>query len=130
MCNFGFNGHIPWLPDTNGANSYVCKHTVENTSHFVIGCPSFKVCSSDPIDGYLMVNFVDDVDKHSDMLLLLGGLPLPFDQMTAHSMRRLSLRRLKNLQHFYRKATGDGGLCGYLTKMPVSLRRQLCEFTQ
>ena len=60
-------GALPWLPVTNGANCSVCKHTVVNTSHFIIGCPSVKVCSYDPIDGDLMVNFVGNLDKHSEI---------------------------------------------------------------
>ena len=101
MCNFGFNGGVPWLRDTDGANCFICKYTVDDNSHFILNCPSFKdyfallwhklkvkVHKPNPVDGSLISNFVDNLDQHSKMLLLLGGLPLPFDQMTVHAMRR------------------------------------------
>ena len=82
-------------------NKLICKHTVDDNSHFILNCPSFKdyfallwhklkvkVHKSNPVDGSLTSNFVDNLDQHSKMLLLLGGLPLPFDQMTVHTMRR------------------------------------------
>ena len=123
MCNFGFNRRVPWLPDTNGVYCSVCKDTVDSTSHFINDCPSFKACSSDPTDGYLMMNLVDNLDKHSEMLLLLGGLPLPFDQMMAHSMRRFITSALEKFTTFVLKGYGRWGLCAsYLTKMLVNLR--------
>ena len=99
MCNFGFNGDIRWLCDTDGANCLICEHTVDN--HFITDCPKFrdnfallrrklklKVCSSDPTDRDLMANFLNNLDQHSKMLLILGSLLLPFDDMAVHSERR------------------------------------------
>ena len=40
MCNFGFNGGVRWLRDTDGANCFICKHTVDDNSHFILNCPS------------------------------------------------------------------------------------------
>ena len=92
MCNFGFNGGVPWLRDTDGANCFIWKHTVDDNRHFILNCPSFKdhfallwhklkikVHKSNPVDGSLISNFVDNLHQHSKMLLLLGGRPLPFD---------------------------------------------------
>ena len=42
ICNFGFNGGVPWLRDTDSANCFICKHTVDDNSHFILNCPSFK----------------------------------------------------------------------------------------
>ena len=82
-CNFGFNGGIPWLRDTDVANYFICKHTVDDNSHFILNCPSFKdhfallwhklkvnVHSSNPADGSLISSFVDILNQHSKMLLL------------------------------------------------------------
>ena len=101
MCNFGFNEGVPWLRDTNDANCFICKHTVDDNSHFILNCPSLKdyfallwhklkvkVHKPNPVDGSLISNLVDNLDQHSKMLLPLWGLPLPFDQMTVHTMRR------------------------------------------
>ena len=101
MCNFGLNGGIPWLRDTDSANCYICKHTVDDNRHFIIDCPSFKnyfdllwhklevqVHKSNPVDISLISTFVANLDQHSKMLLPLRGLPLSFDQMTVHTMRK------------------------------------------
>ena len=100
MCNFGFNGGVSWLRDTDGADCFIYKHTVDDKSHFILNCPSFKdhfallshklkikIHKSNHVDGSLISNFVDNLDQHSKMVLLLGGLPLPVDQMTVHTMR-------------------------------------------
>ena len=43
LFNFGFNGRgVPWLRGTDGANCFICKHTVVDTNHFLFNCPSFK----------------------------------------------------------------------------------------
>ena len=102
MCNFGFNGGAPWLRDTDGANCFICKHTVYDNSHLILNSPSFKdylallwhklkvkVHKSIPVDGSLISNFVENLDQHRTMLNLLGCLPLPFDQMTVHTIRSL-----------------------------------------
>ena len=88
MCNHG----VTWLCDTNSANCFICKHTVDDNIHFILNYSSFKdhfallwhklkvkVCKSNPVDGSLISNFVDNLDQHSKMLPLLGGLLLPFD---------------------------------------------------
>ena len=41
-----------------------------------------------PVDGEQIVDFVIDLDKHNKILLLLGGLQLPFDDLTANSIKR------------------------------------------
>ena len=111
MCNFGFNGGVLCLRDTDGANFFICKHTVDDNNHFILNCPSFKdhfalpvwhklkikVCKSNPVDGSLISNFVDNLDQHSKMLLLFGALPLPFDQMTVHSMRRFIISAVRKI---------------------------------
>ena len=92
MFNFGFNGGIPLLCDTNGANCFICKHTVDDNSHFILNCPRFKdnfallwhklkvkVHKSNPVDGQSR--------STQQNAASLRGLPLPFDQMTVHTMR-------------------------------------------
>ena len=38
MCNFGLNGGVPWLRDTDGANCFISKHTVDEigTSYLIV----------------------------------------------------------------------------------------------
>ena len=40
--NFGLNGSVPWLKDTEGALCFTCKEDIENTYHFFLDCPQFK----------------------------------------------------------------------------------------
>ena len=63
------------MRDTDRANCFICKHTIDNASHSILDCLSFKdnfalpwhgfkskVCSSNPSDGDLIANFVDSLD--------------------------------------------------------------------
>ena len=38
----GLNTHNPWLKDTEGALCFICEGDIENTDHFLLGCPQFK----------------------------------------------------------------------------------------
>ena len=38
----GLNGGIPWLSNTNGALSFVCKSYIETLDHFLFNCPAFR----------------------------------------------------------------------------------------
>ena len=42
----------------------------------------------DPVDGDQIVDFITNLDQQNKMLLLLGGLQLPFDDLTANSIKR------------------------------------------
>ena len=41
MGNFGFNGGIPWLCNTDGAICFLCKVGSETVSHFSLVSPTF-----------------------------------------------------------------------------------------
>ena len=91
------------LLDTNteGATCFVCKQGVETVNHFLLECPGFKenfdslwdklktkARHLNPVDGDQIVDFITNLDQHNKMLLLLGGLQLPFDDLTANSIKR------------------------------------------
>ena len=89
MCNIGFNGGLLWLCDTDGANCFICKHTVDITSHFTLDCPSFKdhfvllwhklkikVRNFNPTDGDLKANLVDNLDQHGIHIFSETVMPL------------------------------------------------------
>ena len=42
MGNFGLNGGISWITNTEGATCFVCKQGVETVNHFLPECPGFK----------------------------------------------------------------------------------------
>ena len=101
MGNFGLNGGIPWITNTEGATCFVCKQGVETVNHFLLECPGFKenldslweklktkARHLNPVDGDQIVDFITNLDQHSKMFLLLGGLQLQFDDLTANSIKR------------------------------------------
>ena len=43
---------------------------------------------TNPLDGTQICNFISNRDRDKKVLLLLGGLPLPFDNATAILIKR------------------------------------------
>ena len=94
MGNFGLNGGIPWLSNTDGAACFPCKVDIETVNHFLLDCPNFrehltvKVTKFNYIDGRQISEFIAKLDRHQKALLLLGCLPLPFDAATVTMITR------------------------------------------
>ena len=40
--NFGLNGGVPWLSNTEDALCFICKENVENVNHFLLECREFR----------------------------------------------------------------------------------------
>ena len=91
-------------------------------THFLLDCSYFKqnflslwrnlkikITVSNEADGVNICQFIDNLDRHNKVLLLLGGLCLTFDNVTntlikrfiaaaigkIHKLRRERLRELK-----------------------------------
>ena len=101
LSNLGLCGGVPWLLNTDGALCYICKKDKEDVGHFLCDCASFKenfdsiwsslnlkVLSSNPTDGVQIANFIASLDRQGKVLLLVGGLSLPFDQDTVILIKR------------------------------------------
>ena len=101
MGNFGLNGGIPWLSNTDGAICFLCKVDIETVSHFLLDCPNFqehfdslwanlivKVTNFNYIDGRQILEFIAKLDRHQKALLLLVCLPLLFDAATVTMITR------------------------------------------
>ena len=95
MSNFGLNGCIPWFQNTDGAICFICKEEIESVTHFLLDGSYFrnnfdslwnklklKIAQSNQTDGAYICNFITNFDRHNKILLLLGGLALPFDSKT------------------------------------------------
>ena len=92
MGNFGFNGSVSWLKDTQGTLWFICNKDIENLDHFLLDCPQFKedfdsiwrnlklkIIRSNPTDSIQIANFIKKLDcQHA----ISGGLSLPFDNKT------------------------------------------------
>ena len=85
MGNFGINGGVPWLNNTDGELFLLCKESVEDVSHFLLDCPNFrdnreslrsnlsqKVIACNPSDETQMSHFFSSLDREQTILLLLG----------------------------------------------------------
>ena len=101
MGNFGLNGGIPWLCNTQGAIFFLCKVDIETMSHFLLDCPNFwehfdslwanltvKVKKFNDINGRQISEFIAKLYRHQKALLLLGCLPFPFDAATVTIITR------------------------------------------
>ena len=101
MGGFGLNGSVPWLKDTEGALCFICKEDVENTCHFFLDCPQFKenfdsvwrnlqlkITRSNPTDGIQIANFIKNLNRQNKVMLLVGGLSLPFDNQTTTLVKK------------------------------------------
>ena len=101
LSNLGLCGGIPWLLNTDGALCYICKKDKEDVGHFLCDRASFKenfdsiwsnlnlkVLSSNPTDGVQIANFIASLDRQGKVLLLVGGLSLPFDRDTVILIKR------------------------------------------
>ena len=42
MGNFGLNGSVSWLNDTEGALCIICKEDIETSDHFILDCSQLK----------------------------------------------------------------------------------------
>ena len=84
MGNFGLNGSIPWLQNTDGAICFICKKDIESVTHFFLDCSNFrnnfkslwnklKLKMYCPADGVHICNFIGNLDGHKNVLLLLWG---------------------------------------------------------
>ena len=101
MRNFEINVGVPWLTNTGGELCLLCNESVEDVSHFLLNCPSFrdyreslwsntsrKVIACSPSDGTQISHFFSSTDREQKILLLLGGLHLPFDKVTVNMVKR------------------------------------------
>ena len=101
MGNFGLSGGVPWHVGTNRSLCLICKEGTEDVTHFLLDSPFFKenidsvwlniktrITETNPLDGTQICNFISNLDGVSKVLLLLGGLPLPFDNAMAILIKR------------------------------------------
>ena len=101
MGNFGLNGCALWLTNTDGKLCLFCKNSVEDVSHFLLDCSSFrdnfeslwsnlsqKLIACNPSDGTQISHFISGLDRQEKIILLLGGFPLPFDGVAVTMINR------------------------------------------
>ena len=101
-------------PDSDGAFCFVWKQDVESVAHFLLDCSYFKqnflslwrnlrlkITVSNQANGVNICRFIDNLDGHHKVLLLLEGLCLPFDNVTNTLIKRLipaTFRKIRKLR--------------------------------
>ena len=113
--NFGLNGCIPWLQNTDGATCFICKEEVVSVTHFLLDCSYFrnnfdslwnklklKIVQSNQTDGVYVCNFITNLDQNNKVLPLLGGLALPLDSKTNIQINNLYPQLLARSINFVR----------------------------
>ena len=101
MGNLCLNGGILWLFKTEGSLCFICKENTETVYHHFIECLPFrdnynslwsnlktKIISFNQTDGITMFDFITNLDPHKNVLLLLGGLSLPFNNASVVLIKR------------------------------------------
>ena len=109
MGNFGLNGAIHCIINTDDALCFVFKRDTETLDHFLFDCPDFgghfdslwsnlclKVTGSNLLDGEHIVAFLMSLDQHHKAMLPLGCLSLLTLQLWQWSFD-LSLQRLEKI---------------------------------
>ena len=116
MSNFGLNGCISWLQNTDGAICFICKEEIESVTHFLLDCSYFrnnfdslwnklklKIAQSNQTDGVYICNFITNLDRNNKVLLLLGGLALPLDSKTNIQIKDIYPQLLARSINFVKK---------------------------
>ena len=102
MRSFGLNGSAEWLKDTKGALCFICKEEIEYIYHFFLDCPQLKenfdsvwrnlqlkVARPNPTDGIQTANFIKNLNRQNKVMLLVGGLSVPFDNQTTTLVKKV-----------------------------------------
>ena len=86
MGNFGLNCGVPWQAGTNDSLCLICKRGTEDVIYLLLDCS--RITKTNSVDGTQICNSTNNLDRDSKVLLLLGGLSLPFDNATAILIKR------------------------------------------
>ena len=103
---------FPGCQNTEDALCFVCKENVENVNHFLLECREFrhnfdsiwlnlrqKIVSVSPIDGPQIFDFIHHLNQRHKVLLLLGGLQLPFDRESVTLITRFICSAVHKVFH-------------------------------
>ena len=116
LSNFGLNECIRWLQNIDGAICIICKGEIESVTHFLLDCSYFrnnfdslwsklklKIAQSNQTDGVYICKSITNLDRHNKVLLLLGGLALPFDSETNIQLNRFMSSAVGKIYKYYQR---------------------------
>ena len=112
MGNFGLSGSLPWLQNTDGAICFIPEEDIESVTHLFLAALisetilislwnklKFKIAESHPTDGAHICNFIENLDGYNKVLLLSGGLALPFDNEINILIKVTGIRPMASVQN-------------------------------
>ena len=101
MGNFGPNASVPWLRIPKAHFALFVRRISKNSNHFLLDCPQFKenfdsiwrnldpkIMRSNPTNGIQIADFIKRLNRQRKIMLLVGGLSLPFDHETTTLVKR------------------------------------------
>ena len=101
MVNAGLQGGVLWLRNSCKSICPICKCEEEDNCHFFLRCKAMRpefdlfwsklfslIQTKATIEADVIINFLGNLDDHSKVLLLTGGLRLPFQRFISVSIAR------------------------------------------
>ena len=97
----GLQGGVPWLRNSWRSTCPICKPKKEDNYHFLLRCKALRtefdlfwsklfsfIETKEIFDADVIANFNRNVDDHHKVLLLTGGLRLPYQRFMSESIAR------------------------------------------
>ena len=79
MGNFGINGGVPWLTNTDGELCLLRKESVEDVSHFLLDCPNFRDNHESLWSNLMQIShFFQQFRQRTKDSIAIGGSSSPF----------------------------------------------------
>ena len=121
MVNAGLQGGVPWLRNSYKSICPICKSEEEDNYHFLLRCkpmrPEFDLSWSKlfslidtkaTVEADVIINFLRNLDDHNNVLLLTGGLKLPFQHSTSVSIARFIMMSVHKLARIRERLVAPG----------------------
>ena len=121
MVNAGLHGGVPWLRSSCKSICPICKSEKKDNYHFLLRCramrPEFDLFWSKlfslietkaTFEADVIINFFRNLDDHSKVLLLTGGLKLPFQRSMSVSIARFIMVSVHKLVRIRERLAAHG----------------------
>ena len=121
MVNAGLQGGVPWLRNSCKSICPVCKSEEEDSYHFLLRCKAMRpefdlfwskvfslIQTKATFEADVIINFLRNLDDHSKVLLLTGGLRPPFQRSISVSIARSIMESVHKLVRIRERLVARG----------------------
>ena len=121
MVNAGLQGGVPWLRNSCKSICPICKSEEEDNYHFLLCCKAIRpefdlfwsklfslIQTKATFEASVIINFLRNLDDHSKVLLLTGGLRLPFYRSVSVSIARFIMVSVHKLVRIRERFVAHG----------------------